>query len=439
MEKYLRVFFAAILGFIAMVLTLAICYWLGGDKDTLGIKGFAAAMFFVTYRYIMRALDSTYDKENTSENSEDVKNKDVQANATYSNFDNNTEEELCDTDISIKECDNVSPPPPPMIAPVAIEIEENKIEDNNEIKGNPGTAIVINESIPEENEALQGGGQIPLEHSTKKKSHKRLIIWISALAIVAGCVAVAFVLYLDSQKPEVRMKNADELFKQAQINKAMKIYTSLAEEDYIPAKARLGELYLINDSVEFDSVLGMKYLRETAFCDTSSLQLLIKVYAGLKCKGNHLLKDYENAQYYANYAIDRKVCLGCAYNALGHICMSKAEEKEGDDSFYNKSFFYFQKSCEFGYVPSILNIAYCYTLGLGCQQDVKLALEYINTAIAKDPQIGYSYYLKGGIYYDGFGGIQRDKLLGRDLIKKAADMGDENAIEKYAEILGKER
>lgn len=77
------------------------------------------------------------------------------------------------------------------------------------------------------------------------------------------------------------------------------------------------------------------------------------------------------------------------------------------------------------------NLAIGYMTGMGVEKSPSIMLEWLNKSINN----GYpkAYYILGSLYLQGAAGVERDEEKGYSLVKKAAEMGYEDAIRFFSD------
>lgn len=267
------------------------------------------------------------------------------------------------------------------------------------------------------------------EHKPTSKKHGMRLFCVVLLSFAIMAIGgAAFYIYEHFSNSEYLMNRADMKFKKGEIKKAIEIYENLAEDrDYVPAKTRLGILFLDNDSVPLDSVKGKRYIEEAAYTDTVALKKTILLYAGHSFKGMKF-ENYDKCKYYCQLAIDRHVLQGLAYCALGNIAAYKED--------YGTALYYWQKSSKFGYALAYGNMGWMAYNGKGCEPDLPKAYRYFQKALEIDNEDAYVLKYMG-IFYQYGDVVEKNELLAMDYFEKAANLGDDEAKALYAELLEK--
>lgn len=284
--------------------------------------------------------------------------------------------------------------------------------------------IFKNKSSSNKNVIETSGIKNEIRKGKRKHLLKVILIAISAIVIVSMGVC-AYFLYTHYTSNEYLMNKANETFRNGEIKKALGMYEELADKkDYVPAKSRLGYLYLINDSVTLDSVKGKKYLTEASVTDSISLRYLMKIYLGNIYKGKCYM-NREKAKYYAEMAIERGILLGEAYFVLAVYSLNN------DDAA--SAYYYFEKSSEYKFARAFAGLGLMTYYGDCGIIDMNKSYRYIEKALKIDPKDDLALYQMGLFYLDGEV-VKKDKLKARDYFKQAADLGNEDAKAEYSKI-----
>lgn len=262
--------------------------------------------------------------------------------------------------------------------------------------------------------------------SNVKRRHFSKVLKIVLIAIVTVSICTySYFLYRHYTSNEYLMNKANVTFKKGEIKKALEMYEEIADKkEYVPAKARLGYLYIINDSVPLDATKGVKYLQEASITDSASMRNLLCIYSGHVYKR----KDYKNlekAKYYAEIAIRGNRLLGEAYLILGNYFAEKED--------YASAYFNWEKSSNYKFAPAFRNLGIMFYNGMGCRANLNKAYRYFNKALKLDHKDKVVLYFMGLFHLNGEV-VKQDKLKARDFFKQAADLGDEDAMEEYSKL-----
>lgn len=262
------------------------------------------------------------------------------------------------------------------------------------------------------------------EKRNKKQFIKVLLIVVSVVVIASVGVGSYF-LYKHYTDNEYLMNKANDTFKNGEINKALDMYEELADKkDYVPAKSRLGNLYLENDSVPLDFKKGLAYLESVAINDSDALNNLMSIYLGRKCKGQDFT-NLDKAKYYAELALNKGLILADAYFVLGNV----ASEKNDNAT----AFYYWEKSSKYNKQEALDNLGWMTYNGNGCKIDYAKAYGYFKKALEINSEDSYAMYYLGLFYLYG-DVVKQDKYEARNLFKRAADLGNEDAAKEYSKL-----
>lgn len=244
-----------------------------------------------------------------------------------------------------------------------------------------------------------------------------------------GIMLVGFVIgiCIYNNTPERKFERAHKLFSEGKIEKAIKVYTELAdEENFVKAQTELGRLYLDNDSVPLNAKKGLAYLEKAAAMDSVALYDLFLVYGGYQCKGADL-SNYEKLEYYLNFAIKHGNCLKYAYYILGNM-------KESDDD-YSSAYYYWKKSADLGLANAYDKLGLMFWYGLGCEGDGWKAKYYFEQALKLDDKDDFAMFYLGLIYERPTEyALPVDKEKAKEYYRRAAELGNEDAQRNYGNM-----
>lgn len=307
---------------------------------------------------------------------------------------------------------------------VSNDIDKNQSKiDSNTLIAEEKEKIEEQEEVKEEN-SLNIDEYQHLSNSKPCSKNKIKIIIGCATAVLIIALAGAAIWFIDYNSPDKKFQRASQYFSEGKTNKAIDMLTELAEDDYPKAKLKLGLLYLFNDSIELDSVLGLKYLKDIAISDTTALSNLLRIYRGVPCKGKSLSKS-DQAIYYANMAIKKGICLDEAYFTLGNAYCDKND--------YESAFYYWTKATEYGSVGAYGNLGWMYYWGNGCKEDNDKAYQYFMKAYAINPDSDFVLFYLGLMHVYGYG-VKKDVMQGKAYLKRAAELGNEDARKEYSKL-----
>lgn len=321
---------------------------------------------------------------------------------------------------------------------------------------NPKNEIIVNATkneSPESSPSVESSERADVD-KRKPKNRKDWIIAAAVLAVVLLISGVVVSLSQCSRKtPDEIYKEAKALIDSQQYEKGIAELEKI-QENYIPAKALLGHLYTMSDSVKRDMDRGKKLLWD-AFekNDTSAGSDLVHLYyvsanwdsiyqiaeklTILNAdKGYRALawlhwtdkiggeinkhKDYSKAEYYALQVADKDM-YSCFY--LGWMY---DEGGFGIKKDYPKAFYWFKHGAELGDSYSCSNLGYMYLNGHGVNQSYKKAFESFKKAVSLDSANEHALYNIGCMFYDGQF-VKANKDSAKLYFQKAAKYGNEAA------------
>lgn len=289
----------------------------------------------------------------------------------------------------------------------------------------------------------------------KKHSNKNIIISAIALLFVI-VVGLMFITMHEWRSDDEIFINGKKYIEEQKYEKGLKELEKI-QDHYIPAKALLGELYTLNDSIKRDMERGLKLLWEayesndTNACSSLSdiyiekgdwekseeifkkgIDLgLWKGYRGLAYLyyadefggGPNSHKNYKMAEYYA-LKIANKDSWCCAM--LGDVYYNGGDGVTEDNS---KAFYWWDKGGKLGGYKSyqcFTNLGWLYQNGYGVKQNYKKAYESYKKAISLEKEDCISYYQLSIMFRNGqYVKANRDSL--KFYLERAAEYGDENA------------
>ena len=313
------------------------------------------------------------------------------------------------------------------------EIEEsscvsNDIDDNQ--SESDSNTLIIDEKVEEQETEVKEENSSNIDEyqhlSNSKPCSKNKIKIIIGCAIAVLIIALAGVAiwFIDYNSPDKKFQRANQYFSEGKTNKAVAMLTELAEDDYPKAKLKLGLLYMFNDSIELDSLLGFKYLKDMAVSDTTALSSLLRIYSGVQCKG----KSFSNpdlAIYYSNIAIKKGIFLDQANFTLGNAYSEKND--------FESAFYYWTKATEYGSVGAYCNLGWMYYWGRGCKENNDKAYQYFMKAYAINPDDDFILFYLGLMHVYGYG-VKKDVMQGKAYLKRAAELGNEDARKEYSKL-----
>ncbi len=279
-------------------------------------------------------------------------------------------------------------------------------------------------SLSEEQRESDGSSYVNKDVKPKRNNKTTLFFFLGVVLLIV-VVGLGVVCYY-SNKPENRYEKAMALFYEGNIKESISILDKLADEDnYLDAQKRLAYLYLECDSVNLDAKKGVANLKKAALKnDSASFRRLLAFYGGVTFKGKSFINK-KLARYYAKMAINRKICLGAAYAVLADMAC--------DDEDYDLAFYYWKRASEYGEVCADANLGWMYYWGNGCKVDYTKAFNYMYRVFCQDEDYDFAlFYL--GLMYEYGNGVSKDYQKAKSLLKKAADLGNEDAQKEYAEM-----
>ena len=269
------------------------------------------------------------------------------------------------------------------------------------------------------------------QRTNKPLSSKRRGLWKLIKYGLIPLVVLFFVFILvrgllySSRKPESRYEEARTMLKEKKYDEAIKILTDLANDNYLDAKCQLSYIYLIDPNYSLDKVEGLKYLEDAAKSDSKWIKTLIKIYSGRKkCKGMSLANDVELKKY-AEIAIKKNIDPGYAYFELGNIYVRQQK--------YSNAYYYWQKAAEYDDYGAHRNLGQLFFNGLGGPVNYAKAKEHFLKAYDKKPNDVMTLFYLGLMHLHGYE-FPVDRAKAKDFIKRAADLGLEEAQKTYAEM-----
>lgn len=159
----------------------------------------------------------------------------------------------------------------------------------------------------------------------------------------------------------------------------------------------------------------------------------LKDYEAMTKMGKMLIewenvKDVERGLKYVTEAADSNYAKA-AYNLSCYYSNPHYGIKTNQD----KAFKYALQAAQADYVPAYNTVFWSYYAGEGTPKDINQALYWVNKGCeAEDAE---SYYYKGMLYYNG-DGVAKDTKTGKELLAKAAEMGDTDAQAMLDKISG---
>lgn len=285
----------------------------------------------------------------------------------------------------------------------------------------------------------------------------KIVLLFISIAIVMGITAYMF---SDHRSNREIYEDAKNLIDNKQYEKGIEELESIQEE-YIPAKALLGELLTLNDSVNKDMKRGEKLLMEaTEANDTSAFINLSKIYVdnksweesyeffkkladmGIKIANRGLAwlyfadeyngkendkRNLKQAEFYAlKIAENDAWCCG----VLGDIYAEGGDDIEQD---YSKAYYWWSKGGKMNHYNSChcyIRLGLLYHNGDGVKQNYKKAYESYIKAINTDNKESLPYYQLSVMFRNGQY-VKANKDSVKYYLKKASEYGDEDAAVEF--------
>lgn len=294
--------------------------------------------------------------------------------------------------------------------------EENVCLENEELSNVQSHDQIVSEDI----ENTREGDSKTTKHSLRNR--KCIIasigIFLTTLLLVST--------WAITDTPQNKYIKAQKLFAEGKIEKSISILEQLANnDDYTDAQKRLAYLYLQSDSVKLDVKKGVKYLKiAVQKNDSASYYNIMNLYLGNPYKGK-TYKNNQQAKFYANLAVSKHICLDKAYFTLGNVAC--------DDEDYELAFYYWSKSSSLGNSSADSNLGWMYYWGNGCMIDYNKAFNFMYRAYCKNENNDFALFYLGLMYQDG-NGVSINKNKAKELLKRSADLGNEDAQKEYAKI-----
>lgn len=290
--------------------------------------------------------------------------------------------------------------------------------------------------------------------NSSQKTKKTFLYIFSFCLVLLLPILVFFVK--DRRTSQEIYENAKILIERQEYDEGIKELEAI-QEDYTPAKALLGNLYTLNDSVQSNYQRGELLLREAyELNDTNACRSLFNFYMNegkidsLEIIGKKMLeikysrgirallilyynkelsgktnkyKDYKKVEYYAlqNANNDAYAC-----DFLGQIY---SEGGDGVSQDFNKAFYWWNKGAKLGDTDDAMcysNLGWLYLNGKGVNTNYKKAFEAFKSAIAINKTDSYSFYNIGEMFKNGQY-VKANRDSAKYYIQKAAEYGDVNA------------
>ena len=184
---------------------------------------------------------------------------------------------------------------------------------------------------------------------------------------------------------------------------------------------RLAQCYLngINTGVDY----------EKAFADFSYLAgegdlRAINALAGMYRQGMGVEQDQAKARELYRQASEE------GYGKASYNLAQMYKTAQGGEQDFEKAFEYAQTALEQGNNSALYMLGYLYYKGFGTKQDYAQAVRYFTQGVENN-QTSSMYFL--GLCYLGGYGVEKDIAQGKALIKRAAELGHDHAVEFMAD------
>ncbi len=353
--------------------------------------------------------------------------------------------------------------------------EQNQIDNNRniinpldaEVNKKSSEIKVINNMVDQstskdntdskKNIVVQQESQISEDNSVANKG-KRTKWWFLLGLIVIAMVSLICIL-LPKESSDEKHERFKTLYDDKKYEEALPIIQELFEADYTPAYRAYGDMLLHGYGTQMDINKAIETLEiAVSRNDLESILILAKYYKDQKdwsksldyyAKAENLgdttnydtmawiyiedknpLFSIDQALRYANKAL--KQGNNDVMFTLGNI-YSHDKKKDYDMAFYwwNKGTVDGSNNCK---QLCWDNIGWVYLYGLGCKIDYSKAYEAFSKALSISPNDDYALSHIGEMYYYGQF-VKKNDEMALSYLKKAADLGNEDAQKLYAEIL----
>ena len=311
------------------------------------------------------------------------------------------------------------------------EIEPLKTEHIEEVKDS--IQVVDQDNTKNDNILTKDQNHKEQEKKFMNLANNNKRVYLMGGSLLITLLVLVGLWLIHSNKPEVQFEKANELFHECKFNEAIKILSQLAEkENYTPAKIRLANLYLFNDSIPSDSVIdtGLKYLEEVAALDNSSLGTLVDIYMGnTKCKGKEK-SDPEKAEYYAKLMIRKDYNTRSALFDLGCLYTGTADHSKD----YEKAYKCWKEAAEkYNCSASYTNLGWMYRYGNGVATNYAKAKYYFEKALELDTKEDYALYHLGLIYKYGLG-VPNNQTKAKEYLQKSVEANGQMSFYAQKEL-----
>lgn len=309
----------------------------------------------------------------------------------------------------------------PFTANLSLESENQLYEENdiNSDKQNELKDVTTNE----ENVVDKRGTS-----NEAKKTYKKVALFVFAIIVLILLV----VLFVYRQNAENRVAEAYTNVKSLLEKKAYTKVDSVNIENFyekaIEKRDTSAILYVgkyhINSS-NYSRALSV-FEKGYDFGSIKCLKNIVSLYMNKDLNKNgkkNTLVDFAKAVSAAKEMAEYDRGLSCYL--LGNIYSDKKDNK--------LAVFYWEKGAELNNLDAMNNLAWAYLNGIGCKENHAKSFELFSKIVEKDSTDGYASFHLGIHYYYGLH-VPKDIMRAKLYIKKAADLGDEDAIRTYVEF-----
>ena len=204
---------------------------------------------------------------------------------------------------------------------------------------------------------------------------------------------------------------------------ALKCFNFLYDEGSIDVTTELAECYLFGNGSVKDEKKAYELL-ETAYKSNTDDGEVFRLLGLCKFNGLGTLKNTQEAYKLFEESGKKGSDDGIFWSALCDL--NGQGTKKNKNKAFNKLNSLFEKYKDDAGAEVFKFLGNCYEFGWGCSKDIKKAFEVYEKGYNIDDP--YCTYRLGCFYYTGKA-CEKDKEYAEKLIQKAADNGDEYAIE----------
>ena len=227
-------------------------------------------------------------------------------------------------------------------------------------------------------------------------------------------------------------KAKNNYFNEVNDEETFKIFKKILEKTGDnEAKFFVGEMYYLGIGTEQNLEKAYNIMMELYSEDRRAREKIAAMYID----GIYLEQNGKKAfDIYKELAEDGKDNTGYDNYMLG-ICYKDGDGTEIDPE---KAYNYIKKGAEIGFTKAYFWLGYMYFQGEGTEINDKKAVEYLTKAIEiENDNTIMAEYILGMIYFEGKENgieVEENKEYGLELIKRAAEKGYEDAINKLEEL-----